>query len=152
MPEDDDSRPPGRADFAVWRAMPTRWADNDQYGHANNVVYYAWFDTAVNGWLMDVVGADVRDLPAIGLVAETSCRFLSPVAFPDALSIGLAVQRVGRSSITYRLAVFRDGDEQPAAVGRFVHVYVDPGTRRPVEVPDVVRAAAQAITSSASTD
>ena len=148
------SRPdelPARADFPVWRAMPTRWADNDQYGHANNVVYYSWFDTAVNGWLMEAVGADVRELPAIGIVAETSCRFLSPVGFPDQLAVGLRVDRLGRSSITYALAVFADGEAAPSAVGRFVHVYVDPAGRRPVPVPDVVRAAAQAITSGAST-
>ncbi|WP_426564728.1 acyl-CoA thioesterase [Angustibacter sp. McL0619] len=142
---------PARADFPVWRAMPTRWADNDQYGHANNVVYYSWFDTAVNGWLMEQVGADVRDLPAIGIVAETSCRYLSPVGFPDPLAVGLRVARLGHSSITYALAVFRDGEPSPCAVGRFVHVYVDPTTRRPVPVPDVVRAAAAAITSGAST-
>jgi acyl-CoA thioester hydrolase len=156
MPADERralARPalPRRADFPVWRPMPTRWADNDQYGHANNVVYYSWFDTAVNGWLIDAVGADVRDLPAIGIVAETSCRYLSPVGFPDALDVGLAVERVGRTSITYRLAVFRDGAPEPAAVGRFVHVYVDPATRRPVPVPDGVRSAAQGVTSSAST-
>jgi acyl-CoA thioester hydrolase len=150
VPTGPDERP-ARADFPVWRAMPTRWADNDQYGHANNVVYYSWFDTAVNGWLMEQVGFDVRELPAIGIVAETSCCFLSPVGFPDSLAIGLRVDRLGRSSITYALAVFRDGESAPCAVGRFVHVYVDPGTRRPVPVPDVVRVAAAAVTSDAST-
>src|SRR3954453_24121681 len=148
MPDDDL---PGRGDFPVWWPMPTRWADNDQYGHANNVVYYAWFDTAVNGWLMREVGADVRELPAMGVVAETSCRFVSEVAFPDQLEVGLAVERLGRSSVTYRLAVFAEGADQPAAVGRFVHVYVDPGTRRPVDVPDAVRTAVERVTSSAST-
>jgi acyl-CoA thioester hydrolase len=78
---------PSRADYPVWRAMPTRWADNDQYGHANNVVYYSWFDTAVNGWLMAQLGHDVRELPAWGVVAETSCRFLAPVGFPDVLAV-----------------------------------------------------------------
>ena len=150
MPERPDPLP-ARADFPVWRAMPTRWADNDQYGHANNVVYYSWFDTAVNGWLMEAVGADVRDLPAIGIVAETSCRFLSPVGFPDQLAVGLRVDRLGRSSITYGLAVFSDGASSPSAVGRFVHVYVDPTSRRPVPVPDAVRDAVAAITSGAST-
>src|SRR4051794_33514876 len=148
MPDDDL---PGRGDFPVWWPMPTRWADNDQYGHANNVVYYSWFDTAVNGWLMEGIGADVRDLPAIGIVAETSCRFLSPVGFPDQLAVGLRVDRLGRTSITYGLAVFLDGAPSPAAVGRFVHVYVDPASRRPVPVPAAVRAVAEAITSGAST-
>lgn len=148
MPDDDL---PGRGDFPGWWPMPTRWSDNDQYGHANNVVYYSWFDTAVNGWLMREVGADVRDLPALGLVVETSCRFLQEVGFPDELAVGLAVERVGRSSVTYRLAVFAPDDDRPAAVGRFVHVYVDPGTRRPTEVPDVVRAAVERLTTAAST-
>jgi acyl-CoA thioester hydrolase len=148
--DDDRGHVPGRADFAVWWPMPTRWADNDQYGHANNVVYYSWFDTAVNGWLMRSLGRDVRHLAAIGVVAETSCRFLAQVGFPDELEIGLALDRLGTSSVTYRLAVFATGAEQPAAVGRFVHVYVDPGTRRPVPVPDDVRSAVSRLTSSAS--
>ncbi|GAB3589755.1 thioesterase family protein [Angustibacter peucedani] len=153
MPDVEPPEPPepsARADFPVHWPMPTRWADNDQYGHANNVVYYSWFDTAVNGWLMREVGADVRELPAIGVVVETSCRFYAAVGFPDQLVVGLAVERVGGSSVTYRLAVFADGEERPAAVGRFVHVYVDPVTRRPTAVPDVVRSAAAAVTSSAS--
>lgn len=121
------------------RPVQTRWHDNDHYGHANNVVYYAWFDTAVNGWLIEASGVDIRDLPAIGVVAETSCRYLSPVGFPDQLAVGLAVERLGRSSVTYSLAVFRGEDESPAAVGRFVHVYVDASSRAPVAVPEVLR-------------
>jgi acyl-CoA thioester hydrolase len=136
---------PTRADFPVRRPMPTRWADDDAYGHANNVVYYAWFDTTVNGWLMQATGTDVRRLPAIGVVAETSCRYLAPVGFPDELEIGLAVDRLGGRSVTYRLAVFRAGQESPAALGRFVHVYVDARTRRPVPVPEVVRSAVAAL-------
>jgi acyl-CoA thioester hydrolase len=136
---------PARADFRVLVPVPTRWADNDQYGHANNVVYYAWFDTAVNGWLSRATGSDVARRPAIGVVAETSCRYLAPVAFPDDLEIGLGVERLGRSSVTYRLAVFRAGDQACAAVGRFVHVYVDAATRRPVPVPDDVRAVLAAL-------
>lgn len=142
---------PHRSDFTAWWPTPTRWADNDQYGHANNVVYYSWFDTAVNGLLMQRLGCDVRDLPAIGVVAETSCRFLSQVGFPQELEVGVAVERLGASSVTYRLAVFETGAAEPAAVGRFVHVYVDPGTRRPVPVPQAVRAVLSALTSSAST-
>src|ERR1700712_5090347 len=113
---------PQRDDFPVLRPITTRWADNDVYGHVNNVVYYAYFDTAVNGWLLDVAGCDIRDLPAIGLVLETSCRYFKPIAFPDRLQIGIGVARLGRSSVVYRLAVFREGDEEPAALGRFVHV------------------------------
>jgi acyl-CoA thioester hydrolase len=148
-----DAAPAGplRADFTAWWPTPTRWADNDQYGHANNVVYYSWFDTAVNGLLMRRLGRDVRDLPAIGVVAETSCRFLSQVGFPQELEVGVAVDRLGTSSVTYRLAVFAVGAAEPAAVGRFVHVYVDPQTRRPVPVPQAVRAVLADLTSSAST-
>jgi acyl-CoA thioester hydrolase len=136
-----------RADFPVLRATPTRWGDNDQYGHANNVVYYAWFDTAVNGWLMEATGSDVSRLDAIGVVVESSCRYLSPVGFPQQLTVGLAVDRLGGRSVAYRLAVFGPDDEHPAAVGRFVHVYVDAGTRRPVDVPELVRRAVEQITA-----
>lgn len=142
---------PARADFAAWWPTQTRWADNDQYGHANNVVYYSWFDTAVNGLLMQRLGRDVRELPAIGVVAETSCRFLAQVGFPQALEVGIVVERLGTSSVTYRLAVFEAGGTDPAAVGRFVHVYVDPRSRRPVPVPEAVRDALADLTSSAST-
>ncbi|HEX3005931.1 MAG TPA: thioesterase family protein [Angustibacter sp.] len=142
---------PHRTEFGAWWPTQTRWADNDQYGHANNVVYYSWFDTAVNGLLMQRLGCDVRDLPAIGVVAETSCRYLAQVGFPQQLEVGLAVERLGTSSVTYRLAVFETGAFEPAAVGRFVHVYVDPGTRRPVPVPQAVRDVLADLTSSAST-
>ena len=133
--------PDPRDDFPVLRPITTRWADNDVYGHVNNVVYYAFFDTAVNGWLIDTTGVDIRELPAIGLVAETSCRFLAPLSFPDPVLAGLALERLGRTSVTYRLALFRGDSPQPAALGRFVHVYVDRDTRRPVPVPAEIRAA-----------
>jgi len=132
---------PARRDFAVLRTMGTRWHDNDHYGHVNNVVYYSFFDTAVNGWLIDATGTDIRRLPAVGLVAETSCRFLAPVTFPDVVHAGLALERLGRSSVVYRIALFRGEAEEPCAVGRFVHVYVDAVTRAPVPVPEIVRAA-----------
>jgi acyl-CoA thioester hydrolase len=121
--------------------VTTRWADNDVYGHVNNVVYYSYVDTAVNGWLMRATGADIRDLPAIGIVAETSCRFLEPLTFPDDVVVGVGLERLGRSSVVYRLAVFRGEQTSPSAVCRFVHVYVDRDHRRPVAVPEVVRAA-----------
>jgi acyl-CoA thioester hydrolase len=130
---------PTRATFPVLRGVPTRWHDNDHYGHVNNVVYYAYFDTAVNGWLIEAAGHDIRDLPAIGLVVETSCRYFRPVSFPDPLEVGIGVARLGTSSVVYRLAIFRAGDEEPAALGRFVHVYVDRATRRTLEVPPVLR-------------
>ncbi|WP_435828236.1 acyl-CoA thioesterase [Nocardia testacea] len=130
--------------YPVLWPVPTRWADNDHYGHVNNVTYYAYFDTAVNAWLIDATGTDIRELPAIGIVAETSCRFHASLSFPDLLRVGLRIARLGRSSITYDLAIFREaGDElELAATGTFVHVYVDSNTRKPVEIPEVIRTAA----------
>ncbi len=130
---------PRRADFRVLRPVPTRWMDNDHYGHVNNVAYYSYFDTAVNGFLMEASGTDVRELPAIGIVAESGCRFLQAASFPDTIHAGLAVERLGVSSVVYRIALFRNGDETPCAVGRFVHVYVDRITRRPVPIPAAIR-------------
>jgi acyl-CoA thioester hydrolase len=123
----------------VLRQISTRWADNDVYGHVNNVVYYSYFDTAVNGWLMDATGTDIRQLPAIGVVAETSCRFLSALSFPDPVVAGLRLRRLGTSSVTYEIGLFRGDDETPAGLGSFVHVYVDSATRRPVPVPELIR-------------
>jgi acyl-CoA thioester hydrolase len=125
----------------VLRQISTRWADNDVYGHVNNVVYYSYFDTAVNGWLMDATGTDIRLLPAIGVVAETSCRFLSALSFPDLVVAGLRLRRLGTSSVTYEVGLFRGDDEAPAGLGSFVHVYVDSATRRPVPVPELIRGA-----------
>ncbi|WP_088286965.1 thioesterase family protein [Kineosporia sp. A_224] len=130
-----------RSDFRVLRALPTRWSDDDTYGHVNNVVHYLMFDTAVNGWLIEAGGTDIRTLPAIGLVVETGCRYLAELRFPETVTAGIGLEKVGSSSVVYRLALFGEHAEEPAAVGRFVHVYVDRGTRRPVPVPDEVRAA-----------
>jgi acyl-CoA thioester hydrolase len=140
-----------RAGFPVLWPLPTRWHDNDHYGHVNNVVYYAFFDTAVNGFLLQATGVDIRDLPAIGLVVETSCRYLAPIGFPDEVAVGLAVERLGERSITYRLAVFRADDDTPSAVGRFVHVYVDRDTRASCAVPDVIRAAVAPLVQAPAT-
>lgn len=133
-------------DFPVLWPATTRWLDNDSYGHLNNAVYYLLFDTAVNGWLMNAVGGDTRELPAIGVVAETGCRFLREVSFPDRLQIGLALERRGTSSVTYRLAVFREDAQgrplsAPHAIGTFVHVYVDRDGRRPTAIPETIAAA-----------
>jgi acyl-CoA thioester hydrolase len=132
---------PKRNDFRVLRSMPTRWMDNDHYGHVNNVVYYSYFDSAVNGYLLEAAVTDPRALSAIGIVAETSCRFFMEVSFPDLLHIGLKLEKLGNSSVIYQLAVFRGDDMEPAAVGRFVHVYVDQQTRRPVPIPQIIRSA-----------
>lgn len=133
-----------RADFRVLRALPTRWSDDDTYGHVNNVVHYALFDTAVNGWLIEASGVDIRELPAIGLVVETSCRYFAELRFPEVVIAGLALERLGTSSVVYRLALFGAAAE-PAATGRFVHVYVDRSTRKSVPVPPEIRAALEAL-------
>jgi acyl-CoA thioester hydrolase len=138
---DDDPRRLRREDFPVLRGLPTRWSDEDVYGHVNNVVHYLMFDTAVNGWLIEATGTDIRRLPAVGLVVETSCRYFSELRFPEVVTAGIDLERPGTSSVVYRLALFGQDSEQPAAVGRFVHVYVDAQTRRPVTVPDEIRKA-----------
>ena len=131
----------GREAYRVWRELGTRWADNDAYGHVNNTVYYQWFDTAVNAWLIEAGLLDIGGGESIGLVVETGCRYARPLSYPDPVEIGLAVEHLGRSSVRYRLGVFARGAVEPAAEGFFVHVYVDRDGRRPVTLPDVWRAA-----------
>ncbi len=132
-----------RSDFAVLRELPTRWSDDDTYGHVNNVVHYTLFDTAVNGWLIEASGVDIRQLPAIGVVVETSCRYFAELRFPEVVTAGLALEHLGTSSVIYRLALFGPHAEEPAAIGRFVHVYVERNSRTPTVVPDEIRAALQ---------
>jgi len=138
-----DATSPRRWQFPVLRPIATRWMDNDHYGHVNNVAYYAFFDTAVNGYLLEASGVEIRDLPAIGIVAESSCQFLSAISFPDLVHAGLAIERLGARSIVYSIALFRGDDVEACAVGRFVHVYVDRQTRKPVEIPAVIRTVAE---------
>ena len=130
-----------RDQFSVIRSVPTRWMDNDHYGHVNNVAYYSFFDTAVNGFLIDAAGIDIRNLAAIGIVAESSCRFLSAVSFPDTIHAGLAIEKLGTKSVIYAIALFRNDDREAFAIVRFVHVYVDRETRRPVAIPAEIRRA-----------
>ncbi|MFN2562427.1 MAG: acyl-CoA thioesterase [Jatrophihabitans sp.] len=144
----DDARALRRSDFAVTRQLPTRWSDDDNYGHVNNTVHYLMFDTAVNGWLIEASGVDIRHLPAIGLVVETSCRYFAELRFPEVVTAGLALERLGTSSVIYQLALFGEGADEPAAVGRFVHVYVDRDGRRPTPVPDEIRRALEQLSSS----
>jgi acyl-CoA thioester hydrolase len=119
--------------------------DNDHYGHVNNVAYYSFFDTAVNGFLIDATGTDIRELPSIGIVAESSCTFVSAISFPDVIHAGLAIEKLGTKSVVYRIALFRGDEETLCAIGRFVHVYVDRETRRPVEIPGIIRDAVSSI-------
>jgi acyl-CoA thioester hydrolase len=133
------------SDFPVWWPAGTRWADNDMFGHLNNAVYYQLFDTAINAWINTSTGLDPLTMPALGIVAESGCRYFSELHFPQNLVVGLAVTRLGRSSVTYRLGVFRstDGAENSAkpitALGHWVHVYVDRTSRKPVPIPDAIR-------------
>ncbi len=129
-----------RADYPYLRPIPTRWADNDAYGHVNNVVYYSYFDTAVNAFLIENGVLDPLASKVIGLVVETGCRYHAPLSFPETLAAGVRVARLGNSSVTYELAIFGDGQDEAAAEGRFTHVYVDAETRRPVSVPEEMRA------------
>ena len=133
--------PAARSDFKVWRTIATRWADNDAYGHVNNTVYYQWFDSAVNGWLVEKGLLAITESPIIGLVVESGCSYFESVAFPEALEAGMAVAHLGRSSVRYRIGIFKQGAQQAAAQGHFVHVYVDRVTQRPVEIPAETRRA-----------
>lgn len=133
--------------FSLFRAIPTRWHDNDVFGHVNNVVYYAWFDTAVNAWLVAQGFLDPATSPVVGLVVETGCTYFESVAFPETVEVGIGVERLGTSSVTYRIGVFRQGGGQAAAQGRFTHVYVERGTQRPVPIPGELRAALAELTS-----
>ena len=134
-----------REQYAHTVVLDTRWMDNDAYGHVNNVVYYSFFDTAVNRWLIEQGVLDVAASPAIGLVVETGCRYFQSIAFPDRVTAGLRVAHVGRSSVRYEIGLFRNDEREAAAVGHFVHVYVDRATRRTTPVPDDVRAALAAL-------
>jgi acyl-CoA thioester hydrolase len=125
-----------RGFYKAWCTIATRWADNDAYGHVNNVVYYGWFDTAVNGWLIEAGLLDISGGDPIGLVVETGCRYARPLAFPQAVEVGIVVDAIGTSSVRYRLGVFAEGEAEPAAEGHFVHVYVGREKRRPVTLPD----------------
>jgi acyl-CoA thioester hydrolase len=132
-------------DFPVLCPVGTRWADNDMFGHLNNAVYYQLFDTAINAWINTSTGLDPLATPALGIVAESGCRYFSELHFPESLVVGIAVTRLGRSSVTYRLGVFRapaaPEKVQPiTALGHWVHVYVDRTNRKPVPIPDAIRA------------
>ena len=141
---------PTRADYVTWRQATTRWADDDVYGHLNNAVYFELIDTAVNGHLAETVGRDIRTLPTIGVVAEVSCRYFREVGYPEPIDLGLVVDRVGSSSVVYRIGVFQGEGDEAAAEGRFVHVYVDntDPARAVTPMPDVIRAAVEPLLRS----
>jgi len=141
------SRPaPSRRDaYRAFRAIPTRWMDNDIYGHMNNVVHYSLFDTAVNGWLVDQGVLDIHEGGQIGLVVETGCRYFAELAFPDVVTAGLRVARLGTSSVRYEIGLFRNDEQQAAAEGSFVHVYVERASRRPKPLSEGLRRALASI-------
>jgi acyl-CoA thioester hydrolase len=128
-------------DYPYVQTITTRWHDNDIYGHVNNVTYYAYFETVVNEHLVRAGGLDIREGAAIGIVVETACRFHAPLSFPEVVDAGLRVAHLGRSSVAYEIGLFRRGEGTAAATGRFVHVWVDRTTRRPVDVPPPICAA-----------
>lgn len=132
-------QPRGRDAYRHLVTVTMRWADNDAYGHVNNTIYYAWFDTAVNQWLVGEGLLDIDQGDPIGLVVETGCRYFAPLSYPGDVEVGLAVDRLGTSSVTYRLGVFAKGSEEPAAEGHFTHVYVGRDTRRPQPLPEAWR-------------
>ena len=137
-------QPAARSEFKAWRKFTTRWADNDAYGHVNNTVYYEWFDSAVNGWMVEQGMLDIQKGDPIALVVETRCAYFEALEFPQHVEVGLAVAELGRSSIRYRIGIFGTGGTA-SAQGEFVHVVVDRSTRRPVEIPADWRARLEAI-------
>ncbi|RIX31506.1 acyl-CoA thioesterase [Sphingomonas edaphi] len=142
------SRPePARRDsYRDFTTITTRWADNDVYGHVNNTVYYEWFDTAVNRWLVREGLLDIEGGDLIGLVVQTGCSYFAPLSFPGDVDVGIAVERLGNSSVTYRIGVFAQGSNAPAAQGQFTHVYVGRDSRRSATMPEGWRHKLQALT------
>ena len=129
-----------RSAYKAFRQISTRWMDNDAYGHVNNVIYYSWFDTAVNAHLIEQGVLDIHNGKTIGLVIETQCNYFEPLAFPQMVEAGIRVARLGSSSVRYEVGLFPHGGDMTAAKGHFVHVYVDRETRRPVTIPSNLKA------------
>jgi len=133
--------PPTRAGYRYFLAIPTRWMDNDLYGHVNNVVYYAWIDTVVNRYLIDEGGLDIVSGEVIGVAAEGGCRYYAPVAYPETVDAGLRVAHLGNTSAVYEVGIFRPSEDAAAAAGHFVHVFVERESMKPVPIPPPMRAA-----------
>ncbi len=134
-----------RADYRHFQPITTRWHDNDIYGHVNNVVYYSYFDSAVNAYLIERGGLDIHDGEVVGFVVSSSCDYFASIAFPDLLEVGLRVGKLGNSSVQYELAIFKAGEAQACAAGRFVHVFVDRASNRPTPIPAGLRQALEAL-------
>jgi len=138
-----------RADYRHFQPITTRWHDNDIYGHVNNVVYYSYFDSAVNAYLIARGGLDIHEGEVVGFVVSSSCNYFASIAFPDVLEVGLRVGKLGNSSVQYELAIFKAGEAQACAAGRFVHVFVDRASNRPTPMPNGLRQALEALVMTA---
>ena len=134
-----------RSDYKHFSRVETRWMDNDIYGHVNNVVYYSYFDTVINRYLIGEGGLDIHEGAVIGVCVESMCRYFEPLAFPETIDAGLRIGRVGGTSVTYEVGLFRRSGERAAAQGHFVHVFVDRTTRRPLPIPDKLRVSFRAL-------
>ncbi|WP_394375391.1 acyl-CoA thioesterase [Stutzerimonas frequens] len=134
-----------RRDYKHFQPITTRWHDNDIYGHVNNVVYYGFFDTAVNNYLIQQGGLDIQDGDIVGFVVSSACDYFASIAYPDLIEVGLRVAKLGNSSVQYELAIFREGEQEACAAGRFVHVFVDRASNRPTAIPGRLRAALEAL-------
>lgn len=128
-----------RGEYRHFLSIPTRWMDNDVYGHVNNVVYYSYFDTVINEYLIREGGLDIHEGPVVGYAVESTCRFHRSFSFPDSIDAGLRVGELGNSSVRYEIALFRQGEDKPAATGHFVHVFVDRASAKPTAIPDRIR-------------
>jgi len=134
-----------RRDYKHFQPITTRWHDNDIYGHVNNVVYYGFFDTAVNNYLIRQGGLDIQDGDIVGFVVSSACDYFASIAYPDLIEVGLRVARLGNSSVQYEQAIFREGEQEACAAGRFVHVFVERASNRPTAIPGRLRAALEAL-------
>ena len=137
----DRKQAPVRGDYRYFLQIPSRWMDNDLYGHVNNVIYYSWMDTVVNRFLIDEGGLDINDGAVIGVAAESACSYFAAVAYPEVVDAGLRTARLGTSSVRYEVGIFRNGADSAAAALHFVHVFVDRKSMRPVPIPEKIRAA-----------
>jgi acyl-CoA thioester hydrolase len=136
---------PVRSDYPVFYPLTTRWSDNDVYGHVNNVVYYSYFDTVANRYLIEEGGLDISDGRIVGYVVNSGCQYLSPITYPEAIEAGVRVEKLGNSSVRYGIGIFREGENQPAAYGHFVHVFVERARNKSVPIPAGLRSALEAI-------
>ncbi|OCX91556.1 MAG: thioesterase [Pseudomonas sp. CO183] len=134
-----------RRDYKHFQPITTRWHDNDIYGHVNNVVYYGFFDTAVNNYLIQQGGLDIQDGDIVGFVVSSACDYFASIAYPDLIEVGVRVAKLGNSSVQYELAIFREGEQEASAAGRFVHVFVERASNRPTPIPSRLRAALEAL-------